>query len=176
MRQLIVILLLIIFYTGHTQEMVNPVIKTFGGIYDIPDADLKPNPNQEYKIVIDIYGGTNDKTRIDGSLNNVARMLNLHAIGGVPPENMSVVLAIHAKSTFSILNKKAYRERFGWDNPNIGLIKELKEAGVRVAVCGQSLMGRGIDKKQVNKEVEIATSMLTTVTSYQMKGYELLKF
>jgi intracellular sulfur oxidation DsrE/DsrF family protein len=55
-------------------------------------------------------------------------------------------------------------------------VKELKEAGVKVAVCGQSLRGRGIENEQLLSEVEVATSMLTTVTSYQMKGYQLLKF
>lgn len=176
MRYTLTTLLIIILSAGFAQEKVNPVIKNFGGIYDIPEATVKPDPNQEYKIVIDVYGGTDDKTEIDRSLNNVARMLNLHAVGGVDPGKMKVVLALHAKSTYSILNDELYKAKFGTSNPNIALVKELKEAGVEVTVCGQSLRGRGVENDQVLSEVEIATSMLTTVTSYQMKGYQLLRF
>jgi intracellular sulfur oxidation DsrE/DsrF family protein len=89
---------------------------------------------------------------------------------------MNVVLALHGNSTYSIVNDALYKEKFGTTNPNAALVKELKEAGVKVAVCGQSLRGRGIENDQLLSEVEVATSMLTTVTSYQMKGYQLLKF
>ncbi|MEP5612177.1 MAG: DsrE family protein [Cyclobacteriaceae bacterium] len=176
MRYTLTILLLVILSTAFAQKRVNPVIKNFGGIYDIPEATVRPDPNQEYKIVIDVYGGTDDKVKVDRSLNNVARMLNLHAVGGVDPGNMKVVLALHAKSTYSILDDESYKEKFGSPNPNIALVRELKKAGVRITVCGQSLRGREVENSQVLTEVEIATSMLTTVTSYQMKGYQLLKF
>lgn len=158
------------------QNRVNPVVENFGGIYDIPDASVKPDPNLEYKVVVDVYGGSDDKEKIDRSLNNVARMLNLHVVGGVDANNMKVVLAVHGGSTFSILNDETYNTKFGVDNPNTPLIRELKEAGVKLTVCGQSLKGRSIESNQVNKDVELATSMLTTVTMYQMLGYSLLKF
>lgn len=161
---------------GFAQERVNPVIKNFGAIYDIPEATVKPDPTLEYKIVIDVYGGASDSARVDASLNNVARMLNLHAVGGVPPEKMSVVLAVHGKSTYSMLSDAAYMDQFGMANPNAALLEELKGAGVRITVCGQSLISRGFQSDQLHKEVEIATSMLTTVTSHQMIGYKLLRF
>ena len=56
------------------------------------------------------------------------------------------------------------------------LINALSEAGVRLTVCGQSLISRGIKVENVNNKVEIATSMLTTVTTLQLKGYAYLKF
>jgi intracellular sulfur oxidation DsrE/DsrF family protein len=62
------------------------------------------------------------------------------------------------------------------NNPNIDLIKSLKAAGVKLTVCGQSLLARKVAPGQVLEEVDIATSMLTTVTTYQLKGYAFLKF
>ncbi len=176
MKHLLSALLTITLTACIAQKRVNPVIKNFGGIYDIPEATVKPDPNQEYKIVIDVYGGSEDKSKIDRSLNNVARMLNLHAVGGVSPEKMSVVLALHAQSTYSIMDNDSYRKKFGSENPNIKLVEELNEAGVKITVCGQSLKSRNVKGNRLLSEVEIATSMLTTVTSYQMKGYQLLKF
>ena len=43
-------------------------------------------------------------------------------------------------------------------------------------VCGQSLIGRKIDPKEVHENIDLATSMLTTVTTYQLKGYAMLRF
>lgn len=176
MKNLLTFTFLLLYVFTYAQEKVNPVIKSYGGIYEIPDATVKPDPDQEYKIVIDVYGGAEDKAAIDRSLNNVARMLNLHAVGGVPAENLKVVLALHGKSTFSTLNDVAFQEKFGRSNPNINLMKELKEAGVKITVCGQSLKGRGLEPNELAEEVELATSMLTTVTYYQHQGYVLLKF
>ncbi len=176
MKNLLIILFAACLLPLQGQEKVNPVIEDFGGIYDIPEATVKPDGQQEYKIVIDVYGGASDKSDIDRSLNNVARMLNLHAVGGVPADNMTVVLALHAQSTYSTMGHDAYREKYGTDNPNADLMKALKEAGVKITVCGQSLIGRGVDPNRLLEEVEIATSMLTTVTHYQKLGYMLLRF
>jgi len=176
MKILLPAFLVFIVSISEAQEKVNPVIKEYGGIYPIPEATVTPDPNQEYKIIIDVYGGADNKTEIDRALNNVARMLNLHAVGGVPAEQMDVVLAVHGQSTYSSLTDEAYRAQFGTENPNVGLIKALKDAGVRIALCGQSMRGRGFQSDQLLEEIEVATSMLTTVTHYQNLGYTLLKF
>ena len=89
---------------------------------------------------------------------------------------MDVVLAIHGSATYSVMDNGLLKRKFGVDNPNLPLIKELKEAGVKLTVCGQSLISRDVPAKRVTDEVEIATSMLTTVTTHQLKGYALLKF
>ena len=141
------------------------VIKNFGGIYAIDQATVVPNADQRYDIVIDLYSG-GDATQLNGSLNNVARMINLHAIAGVYPDSINVVLAIHGKAIKVVLNDDGYLSRYDVKNPNNELINELKEAGVKLAVCGQSLIGRKIDPTELNENIELATSMLTTVTTY----------
>jgi len=175
-RQWLISLLLITTLTLSAQERVFPLVKNYGGIFDIPSATVKPDPTQVYKIVVDVYTGAKDPKELAFGLNNVARMLNLHVVGGVPHGKLDVILAIHGGATFSILNNDNYRKKHGVDNPNIGLIKALKDAGVRVTVCGQSLLARDIPLSAVNPEVEIATSMLTTVSTCQLKGYAVFKF
>ena len=170
------ILLLSGFSLAAQQEMINPVIKSFGGIIDAPHATEKPDPNMEYKVVIDVASGNNNPEEVYFSLNNVARLMNLHAMGGVPQENMKVVLAIHAGAIWSVLDNESYRKKYEVDNPHIPLFKELKEAGVKIFVCSQSLLGRNLDHEKLAPGVEVATSMLTTMTTYQLKGYAALKF
>jgi intracellular sulfur oxidation DsrE/DsrF family protein len=152
-----------------------PVVP-YGGIYDIPEVTVKPDPELEYRLVIDVVSGADHPDSLAAGLYNVARMLNLFSVGGVPDEQVDVVLAIHGGATVAVLDDLSYRQRFGTDNPNLPLIRALKGAGVRVTVCGQSLIGRTIDPASVTEEVEIATSMLTTVAMYQMRGYGLMRF
>lgn len=158
------------------QERVFPVVPSFGGIFPIDSATVRPDPRLVYKIMVDAYSGAPEPTELAPSLNNVARMLNLHAVGGVPPGKMNVVVAIHGGATFATLGNELFREKYGVDNPNIPLIRELKAAGVKLVVCGQSLLGRDIPTTAILPEIELATSMLTTVSMYQMKGYGVFKF
>jgi intracellular sulfur oxidation DsrE/DsrF family protein len=158
------------------QERINPVIENYGGILDAPHAVEKPDPNLQYNIVIDIATNNADKDEIAYSLFNVARLLNLHVMGGVPKENMNVVLAIHGGAAYTVMNNEEYKKKYDVDNPYLELYKELKAAGVKMFACSQSLMGRGIDHTKMVPEVQVATSMLSVMTTYQLKGYAALKF
>jgi intracellular sulfur oxidation DsrE/DsrF family protein len=154
---------------------VEPVVP-YGGIYAIPEATVLPDPTLDYRLVIDVYSGHEDPDSVVQGLHNVARMLNLFSVGGVPEEQVDVVLAVHGGATFGIIDNEQYRERFGTDNPNAGLVTALKRAGVKITVCGQSLIGRDIPTDAILPEVELATSMLTTVAMYQMRGYGVMRF
>jgi len=158
------------------QERINPTIEGYGGIFDAPHATERPDPNMEYKIVIDVVTGDSDKKQPFYSLINVARLLNLHAMGGVPKENMKVVLAIHGSAIYAAVDNETYQDKFDVDNPHLELFKKLQEAGVKILVCSQSLMGRNLDHEKLAPGVQVATSMLTTLTTYQLKGYAALKF
>lgn len=171
-----VMVILLVGSIGYSQKRVNPVIKNYGAIYDIPEATVKVDPTLEYKVVIDVLTGSDEPDKVAWGLNNVARMINLHAVSGTKMEQMNVVLAIHGAATYAVMNNKLFKKRFGVDNPNLQLIKELKESGVKLTVCGQSLISRDIPSKDITNEVDVATSMLTTVTTYQLKDYAMLKF
>ena len=55
--------------------------------------------------------------------------------------------------------------------PNIALIHALKQARVDIRVCGQGLLGRKIDSKQVNPDIQIDLWAMTTLVNLQLKGY-----
>jgi intracellular sulfur oxidation DsrE/DsrF family protein len=157
-------------------EPIFPIVQGFGGIFDAPHATEKPDPTQEYKVVIDVATGDENKSEPFMSLINIARLMNLHAMGGVSEQNMQVVAVLHKDALWAVLNHEAYREKFGVDNPHIPLFQELKRHGVKLLVCSQSLFKREVPYQLVTPEVEVATSMLTTMTTYQLKGYAALKF
>lgn len=174
-KLLLSILFLLLGFSVQAQKAANPIIKNFGTIYEIPDA-VNPESDIEYKIVIDLKTLQRDKESINPGLNNVARMMNLHGLGGVKPENLKVAVAIHGGATDVILNNEAYKKKYELDNPNLALIDELKEAGVELYVCGQSLLARQYPFEDVNKQINIGLSMLTVVTTYMHKGYHQMVF
>ncbi len=170
------LMLFILGIQAQQDHIVNPFIQEFGGIYPLHEAVVKPDPDLRYKIVIDVVSGNDVPNQINGALNNVARLMNLHVIGGVPQDSLDIVLAVHGKATSAILEREAYEATFGCQNPNLPLVDALIAAGVTITVCGQSLKHEGILPHQVHSKVAIATSMLTTVTMHQQMGYHLLRF
>jgi len=176
MKNILSVVFILAVSTLYSQSYVYPVIKNYGGIYDIPDASEIPDSMLEYKIVIDLAGGSDRPGDINFGLNNIARMINLHAIGGVPKEKITVIVAVHNEAAYTILDNAQYHEKYKTSNPNLALYKELKNAGVQFFVCGQSLVARKIDRNRISEDVGIATSMLTVLTTYQLKGYAWFKF
>jgi intracellular sulfur oxidation DsrE/DsrF family protein len=157
-------------------QRVNPVIKSFGGIFEVPDAVEKPDPSLTYNIIVEVERESDKPDTLNWALNNVARLINLHVSGGVPVEKLNVVVAVHGGAAYTTMSNEAYRQKYKVDNPNLKLYRELEQAGVKIFVCGQSLINRRIDRKRLVPEVKIATSMLTTITTYQLKEYAYLKF
>ncbi len=176
MKNILLFALLMAGSSVMAQTMVYPVVKNFGGVFDIPDAVEKPDASLDYKIVIDLAGGSENPAVINDYLNNIARMINLHSVGGVPKDNIHVVVAIHNQATYSIMDNESYNHKYRTDNPNLAVYKALHDAGVELFVCGQSLIGRSIDKNKISPDIKIATSMLTVLTTYQLKGYAWFKF
>ena len=158
------------------QERQYPLVADFGGIFEIPDADIKPDPDLKYNIVIDLAKASDEKQYADYYLSRVARLMNLHVIGGVPPENLNVKVVIHGGAVYNILDHRSFNQKFKNDNPNILLIDRLIEAGAEVMVCGQSLVGRSIGMNEIHPGVKVATSALTAVTMYQLQGFAVMQY
>lgn len=91
---------------------VNPLIKKYGRILDLEDIDVKPDPDREYKILIELVHDMEKPKRLNFSANNIARLINLHAIGGVKPENLKVAVVVHAQATNSVVNNEAYQKKY----------------------------------------------------------------
>lgn len=153
-----------------------PIVKAFGGIYEIPDASERPDPALTYKIIVDLASPAEDNKQISKWVDNVARLMNLHGLAGVPQERLKVKVVIHGGAIFTLLNNEQYQSRFQVDNPNTKVFEALAAAGVDIMVCGQSLIARNLLTKDLWPGVKVAHSALTTITTYVPQGYVLLKF
>lgn len=158
------------------QEAQYPIVKDHGGVFDIPEATVFPDPSLVYKIVVDIKEGSGGHKAINASLNQLARIANLHGLGGVPKENIDIVAVVHGPAAVSLLSDVSHENRYGNTNPNSDLIKSLLEGGIKLHVCGQSLKARQIDPRELTPGIIISISAVTLVTTYQLNGYALLSY
>jgi intracellular sulfur oxidation DsrE/DsrF family protein len=166
----------VVLLIANAQNKVNPVIKGFGTVYEVPFSVENPDPSLQYKVQFDLVTGAEKPEIIVENLESVAKMINLQALGGVNAKHLKLIAVLHGGAAFAVMNNESYRKKFGVDNPNLPLIAELNKAGVKLFVCGQTLYKRNIDSQSVTPEVKVALSALTTLTTYALKGYTTLKF
>ena len=153
------------------QRPINP-----GGDYLYPkDSQYIPDKQAHYKIVFNLTKGVDDYTKINPSLNRVARTVNLYVASGVPLENLTLVAVVSSDAAPLVLADEPYKKHFGVSNPNLSLIDQLQQAGVKLTVCAQSVDGKPYPRAEVYPPVGVALSALTTVTLLQQQGYALLQ-
>jgi intracellular sulfur oxidation DsrE/DsrF family protein len=140
---------------------------------DLPGARELPDPKTDYKVVFADGQSAKDPGDVNPMLPTIATYLNTLGKYGVPAEKRHLVIMFHQRTPDIdiVTTNEAYRERYNRDNPNIALIHALKQAGVDIRVCGQGLIGRKIDAKQVNPDVQIDLWAMTTLVNLQLKGY-----
>lgn len=147
------------------------------GVTPITDADELPDPAIDYKLLFDLKASNPDSLikELNEGLTEVARVINLHAASGVPVKKIFPVVSIRGPAVYAISSNDFYKEHYKTDNPNIQLINELKALGTKFIVCGQSLASRDIKKEVLLPVVKISLTAQTVITSYQSKGYVLIK-
>nr|WP_299422954.1 DsrE family protein [uncultured Emticicia sp.] len=156
------------------QKKIYPLIKSGGGMFEVPEATPVVDKKMQYKIIVDLSKASDKPDSVNSALDKLARLLNAHIEAGVPKENLSVIGVIHFLGTPIILEDEAYKKKFGMANPNTALINELGKNGVRFYVCGQSLRARKLVDEKRNEHIKVAQSALITFSTFQNMGYALL--
>jgi len=175
MKKIVLIVACLISTNLIAQERLNPIIKGFGSLADVPFAKVKADPALEYKIVVEFKQKIDDPKEMHPFFEHIGRMYNVHIYDKVPQEKLHVVVVIFGPASYAVLNNEAYKSHFKRDNPNLEVFKEFKKAGVKIVVCGQSVAIHNIDPATIAPEVEIASSRFTAVSTCQMNGYALFQ-
>lgn len=141
---------------------------------EVPGAHELPDPKMDYKIVWGIGQGAKDHTaEINPALPTLTRYVNTLAKWGVPKEKRHIIVMFHQRSDdFDIvMTNAAFKAKYGKDNPNVALISALGKAGVEFRACGQAVVGRKIDMKDVNPDIQVDLWAMTSFFNLQMKGF-----
>jgi len=149
--------------------LVYPLVPGHGGVVLLPRAAEQPRKGAKalFDITADAKPGAVNK-----GLEQVARLLNLYGAGGLTARDVKIAAVFHGKAVKAVLGDAAYAARFKVAaNPNLPLIRDLKEAGVAVFVCGQALHELGFKAEEVAGEIPIADSAMLVLVNKQAGGY-----
>jgi intracellular sulfur oxidation DsrE/DsrF family protein len=156
-----------------------PAIKSvnWAGVYPVNPIDEMPDPNMQYKLLFELSDfafkdqDSSAKTDINVGIGSVARELNLHEANGIPRKNINAVVVIHGSALYSLLKNEKYKKKYGRDNPNIAVIKELQNYGVKMIVCGQAMTFLNLEMEDLVPGIKQALNAQTALSSYQLKNY-----
>src|SRR5262245_58925650 len=138
---------------------------------DIPGAKELPDAKTDYKVVFSVAANAKDD-EVHPTLKTIALYLNTLAHNGVPPNRRHLVAVSHQGGGDAVLASDVYKARHkGVENPNIEMLKTLKEAGVDLRVCGQGLLGKKLDPSQLLPGVQADLWAMTTMVNLQLRGY-----
>jgi len=151
-----------------------PTIEGYGKIHYLPDAAYKPDPGQTYKIVFALTQAPKTPDQVNPALDRVARTVNLYVAAGVPLTHLKFVAVASGPATALVLDEAHYQAAYKTANPNLPLIEKLRKAGVDVAVCAQAVAEHDYQYEWVDKHVTLSLSALTTITTLQHQGYDLM--
>jgi hypothetical protein len=102
MKKLNLLLFSISFFSLlNAQTKVNPVIKSYGTVFQLPEADHKPDPSIKYKIIVELNENGSKPDSLNEYIEALATLVNLHAAEGVPKENIQMVVVLRKMATYA---------------------------------------------------------------------------
>jgi len=157
---------------------VYPVVKSGVncGVLPVAGVTEKPDSTMRYKLLISLAIGSSEAEKakdLNKGLAEAGRILNLHVAAGIPKSQIDMVIVTHGKALYAIFNNDAFKQEFKTDNPNMAVIHELEDAGVKFIACGQAMQFLEIKNEQLLPEVKIAVAAKVALSTYQLKGYAL---
>lgn len=176
MRILTSLTVLLVTATGvQAQESrdAGPIIQSAGAVFDVAEPDFPTPKDQDYRVAFEIAQAATSPDQLNVALNSVARFLNMHARAGVPRDQIHAAVVVHGSAGWEVLDHAAYRDRYGVDNPNAELIRELTDVGAQVILCGQTAASRGIPRDGLIDAVDVALSAMTAFLVLQEDGYRV---
>jgi intracellular sulfur oxidation DsrE/DsrF family protein len=146
------------------------------GVLPVDNPTEIPDPNQSYNLLIELVSGIKDSAAskdVLGGIAEIGRLMNLHVASGIPKKNITVVAVVHGGALKGLLTNEQYKKLWGTDNPNLSLLKELMDNGVKFIACGQAMNFQDLRRDQLLPEVKISVTAQTVLSNYQLKGYVL---
>lgn len=172
-RLILIITMVLLNFTNHmkAQNWETPIIEGYGKIIQYETAQNKPDSTKVYQIIFHIKDGK-EREQVNEGLWKIARLINLMGSNNVPKDNVKIVAVISGTATPLVLTNSEHQKREASANPNLDLLNKLKEHNVKILVCGQALAKHNIDAdNDLNPHIELTTSALIAIPSYQMEGY-----
>lgn len=151
------------------ERSIYPLIPEHGAVVSLPTAAHPPRDGT--KLLIDVTRGS-EPSELNPAIEKVVKYLHIYAAGGSKSASAKFTVIFHGDAALAVLNHDAYAARYSVaENPNLELLKQLKQHGVELFVCGQTLISKDAKPDEVTESVRVAVSALTVVVNSQQDGY-----
>lgn len=168
--KIIVLFFTLLPFSISAQNWVTPVIEGYGQLIYSKDAAVQPEKDLDYKLIYKITSAE-ERNGVNKGLNSIAHSLNMFGASAISPEKIQIVSSISGPATSIILTDKAYRVKYGKDNPNTKIIDLLANNGVKFYVCSQAVIYKKIKQGDINPHIRSALSGASVMANYQLKGF-----
>ena len=158
------------------EPRLGPVVEGYGPVFEVPADSFNLDPDQHYKVVMDIGQGPEDPGEQNRGIESAARFLNLHARHGIDPDHLQLAVVLHGSAARAALRDEAHRARFDVANGSLGLVQALGKAGVPIYLCGQTAAYHGYAPEDLLPQVSLAVSAMTVHVRLQQEGYRAILF
>lgn len=170
-----ILILLCISPMGYTDTFnTGPVISKFGKHAQV-SLSTPLLPDTELQVVFDV-ATISDNNSINRRIDSLARFINMHVANGVKLENINLALVVHGKASHDLMNEVAYKNKNGYRNPNLELLKVLMKNRVSIFLCGQSAAYYDISNSDLINGIQMSLSAMTAHALLAQKGYSLNPF
>jgi len=120
----------------------------------IPGSTYGPVPNVTfggdrkltYRFAWAIVASADSAGQITPEFLAPLRVLNTLIADGVPANRIHLAIVARGPAAVDMLDNDAYRAVMQRDNPNLPILRELAARGVRLIVCGQTMVGRNLPR------------------------------
>lgn len=175
-KALFIVLLIPALQAMAAEPEMGPVIEAYGPVYAVPEGSFNLDPNQHYKVLMDVGKGPEDPAALNRSIESAARFLNMNARNGISSNKLELAVVLHGSAGRAALSDQAHAEHFGVPNGNKALMDALSQAGVAIYICGQTAAHRGFEPDQLLPQVTLAVSAMTVHVRLQQEGYRAILF
>lgn len=142
------------------------------GVIPVENPTFTYSHKGKTRLVFDM-GREAEKGQVNGGIEEVMRIINLHGAAGVKKSDLDVYVIFHGPGAASFLDDDLFNKQFQVSNPNLPLIKQLQDAGVKLVVCGQTLGLRNMNVSSFPDGTLISYSAKTAISDLSQRGYVL---
>jgi intracellular sulfur oxidation DsrE/DsrF family protein len=137
----------------------------------VPGMDFPGDDGATYRFAWALASAADSAHQVTGSFRGPARVLNALADDGVSPDRVHLAIVAQGPAAMAMLNNEAYRRLHGIDNPNLPLLRELHENGVLLVVCGQTMVGRRMQRGDFPDFVKVSRAATVARATLAAQGY-----
>mgnify|MGYP001147966021 CR=1 FL=1 len=143
-----------------------------GVVPDVAEATDRPDPSRTYRFAFDVVSMAPSADGVSPALMGIARLINTYRSHGVPAANIEATAVFHGRTIVLVTKDETYRNRTGAKaNPNLALIRQLADAGVKLVVCGVSAREQNYTAADLVPPAHMNLSATVTFVELLSRGY-----